>query len=125
MKIMRKKGKKLRLIIILIMITDNRSISNATLTLEWVSPYKELLPGVPAGIYRHSDTTIMVMMMMTIMTMMVTMINDDDYVHDSDDNDEASPPYKELLPAVAPRCPGHLGEPQSSIVILRYSSGTT
>ena len=89
------------------MITDNRSISNATLTLEWVPPYKELLPGVPAGIYRHSDTTIMVMMMLTIMTMMVTMINDDDYVHDSDDNDEASPPYKELLPAVAPRCPGH------------------
>ena len=71
MKIMRKKGKKLRLIIILIMITDNRSISNATLTLEWVPPYKELLPGVPAGIYRHSDTTIMVM---TIMTMMVTMM---------------------------------------------------
>ena len=49
MKIMRKKGKKLRLIIILIMITDNRSISNATLTLEWVPPYKELLPGVPGA----------------------------------------------------------------------------
>ena len=73
MKIMRKKGKKLRLIIILIMITDNRNISNATVTLEWVPPYKELLPVVPAGIYRHSDTTIMVMMMLTIMTMMVTM----------------------------------------------------
>ena len=72
------------------MITDNRSISNATVTLEWVPPYKGLLPGVPAGIYRHSDTTIMVMMMLTIMTMMVTMINDDNYVHDSDNNDEAT-----------------------------------
>ena len=51
--------------------------------------------------------------MMTIMCMIVTIMT------------KLPPPYKELLPAVVPRCPGQLGEPQSSIVILRYSSGTT